>query len=165
MKRTIRTLAPIAVACLATGTGFAATITGVGSASGTEVNEWRTPGTTKTADIDGDNVYGTFASVQWGVAGLNEHPGGSPNPGWSYQGSGSQFVIPGSAILDANTGAADVLSSIVLNNFTFELTGVAATYAGMKVRVGVMQDMLSSAEWAADVFKGTSARPDRRWQR
>jgi hypothetical protein len=154
MRKSIRTLAPIAVACLATGTGLAATITTAGSISGTEVNEWRTAGTAKTADIDGDDVYGTYGSVQWLVAGLNEHPGGSTNAGWSYQGGGSQFSIPGSAVLDANTGAADVQSSIALNNFTFELTGVPSTYAGRTVRVGIMQDMLSSAEWAADVFKG-----------
>lgn len=154
MKRIIKTLGPLGLACLATGTGTAATIMTAGSVSGIEVNEWRAAGTTKTADIDGDNVYGTFGSVQWTVAGINEHPGGSTNPGWSYQGSGPQFSIPGSATLDANTGGGDVQSSITLTSFAFELTGVPATYNGMTVRIGVMQDMLGALEWAADQNKG-----------
>jgi hypothetical protein len=132
----------------------AATILSAGNVAGTQVNEWRTPGTAKSADIDGDNVYGSFASVQWTVAGLNEHPAASPNPGWHYVSAGSQISIGGSAMLDRNSGGADVQSSIVLNEFTFELTGVPATYAGMIVRVGVMQDMLGSGEWAADQNKG-----------
>lgn len=154
MRNPIRSLAPLAMAWLAAGPGLAATITTAGSISGTEVNDWRTAGTAKTADIDGDNVYGTYGSVQWLVAGLNEHPMGSSNSGWAYAGSGTQFSIPGSAVLDRNTGGPDVQSTIALNNFTFELTGVPSTYAGMTVRVGIMQDMLSSAEWNADVFKG-----------
>ena len=88
------------------------------------------------------------------MAGINEHPGGSTSPGWSYEESGSQFSISGGASLDANYGGPDVQSSIALNSFTFELTGVPATYAGMIVRFGVMQDMLGSGEWAADQNKG-----------
>lgn len=144
----------IVIAGLIHQTAGAATVVSFGSISGTEVNEWRTAGTGKSADIDGDNVYGTFGSVQWTVAGLNEHPGGSTNPGWSYQGGSSQFSIPGSATLDANHGGGDVQSSIMLTTFTFELTGVPSTYAGMTVRIGVMQDMLGSGEWAADQNKG-----------
>lgn len=132
----------------------AATILTYGNISGSEVNNWRTSGTEKTADIDGDDVYGSFASVQWTVAGINQHGAGSTNPGWAYIGSGPQFSIAGSAILDANNGGSDVQSSITLTSFTFELTGVPATYDGMTVRVGVMQDMLGSLEWGADQNKG-----------
>ncbi len=149
-KRTIF----FAITALLHQTAGAATIVSFGSISGTEVNEWRTSGTAKSADIDGDNIYGTFGSVQWTVAGLNEHPGGSTNPGWSYQGGSAQFSIPGSATLDANHGGSDVQSSIMLNSFTFELTGVPSTYVGMTVRIGVMQDMLGSGEWVADQNKG-----------
>ncbi len=31
----------------------------------TEVNAWLTPSTAKSYDIDGDNIYGTFAAVSW----------------------------------------------------------------------------------------------------
>ncbi len=42
----------------------------------------------------------------------------------------------------------------MLNVFEFRMTGVPATYAGQTVRIGIMADMLSSAEWAADQNKG-----------
>jgi len=31
-----------------------------------EVNSWLTPSVPKTYDIDGDNIYGTFAAISWG---------------------------------------------------------------------------------------------------
>jgi Concanavalin A-like lectin/glucanases superfamily len=47
----------------------AATINYVGSLDTNnvpEVNNWLTPSVSKTYDIDGDNIYGTFAAISWG---------------------------------------------------------------------------------------------------
>lgn len=131
----------------------AATVTYAGSIEGTQVNEWRTTTTTKTMDIDGDHVYGTFASVQWTVAGLNEYPAGSGSPGWHYAAGAAQYGGYATQ-LDRNAGGADVGASIMLTQFGFEMTGTPATYAGQTVRVGIMADMLNSAEWAGDQNKG-----------
>jgi len=150
MKSTIIHCASGLIACTFAS---AASINYSGFVEGAEVTDWRTTTTPKTMDVDYDGIYGTFASVQWTVAGLNEHPAGSANPGWSYiGGSGQQFVT--GAPIDRNTGGADVGASIMLTHFTFEMTGIAQTYAGKTVRVGVMADMLSSNEWAADQNKG-----------
>lgn len=133
------------------GAARAATVTYVGSVEGVQVTEWRTTTTVKSLDIDGDHVYGTFASVQWTVAGLGETA--SPNPGWQWVGGAAQYGgFP--TQLDRNTGGADVGASIMLSLFEFRMTGVAETYAGQTVRIGVMADMLSNAEWAADQNKG-----------
>lgn len=131
----------------------AATITYVGAVAGAEVTEWRTATTAKGLDPDGDNVYGTFASVQWLVAGLNEHPAGSTDPGWAYTAGAGQYGGYATQI-DRNTGGPDVGCSIMLTQFGFELTGDLSTYAGKTVRMGVMADMLNSGEWAADQNKG-----------
>lgn len=42
------------------------TATSVVDNSGNEVTEWRTASTTKSADIDGDNIYGTFGGIAFG---------------------------------------------------------------------------------------------------
>ncbi len=138
----------------------AASIAFFGSVENSTVNDWRTSSTAKPADIDGDNIYGTHGAVHWTIVGANEYPAGSASPGWSYQGMTTfgQFNNPGYALVDnlANP-AADAGAGIgaVQNpgTFTFEMTGTAATYAGRTLRVGVMADVLTSGEWAADTGK------------
>lgn len=150
MKPTLSLLLPVGLLTLASSS-HSATISYVGVIEGTQVTEWRTTSTTKTMDLDGDNVYGTFASVQWTVAGLGETA--SPNPGWQWVAGSSQFGgFP--TQLDRNTGGADVGASIMLSVFEFRMTGIPATYAGQTVRIGIMADMLSSAEWGGDQNKG-----------
>lgn len=150
MNSTIIHCAASLLACAFAG---AATINYSGFVEGIQVTNWRTTSIPKSMDADNDGVYGTFASVQWTVAGLNERPAGSTIPGWHYAGgSGQQFST--GALIDRNTGGDPVASSIMLTHFTFEMTGIAETYANQKVRVGVMSDMLSADEWAADQNKG-----------
>jgi hypothetical protein len=146
------TLIPIAAALATCAWADAASIQFSGFVEGNEVTDWRTTTTPKSMDGDGDNLYGTFASVQWKVSGLNEHAAGSDLPGWNYVSGGAQYMT--GAPIDNNTGGADVSASIILNQFTFEMTGTAETYANRVVRVGVMADMLASHEWAADQNKG-----------
>jgi YVTN family beta-propeller protein len=134
------------------GTAVAADIAYASGTSGAEVLQWRTPSTAKTLDLDGDNCYGSFAAVQWTIVGVNQQAAGSTTPGWAYLGTGAQHG-PYPARLDNVSGGADVGATIALSGFAFEMTGVAATYAGMTLRVGIMEDMLASNEWTADQFK------------
>ena len=148
-----------AFSALVLGSGcHAAVVAYFGSTTGVEVTDWRTTSTAKTMDIDGDNFYGTFGAVHWLVAGVNEHPMGSSLPGWAYAGGGPQAKGGGYVDIDDVSGyPANNDAGIVYGqpaNFIFEMTGTVSTYAGMTVRVGVMADVLSSAEWAADQFKG-----------
>jgi hypothetical protein len=130
----------------------AAVITAAGFVEGAQVTDWRTDTTDKsTFDIDGDNVFGTFGSVQWGVAGLNEQTGSTP--GWDYISSGTQHKLTSYVDIDSSIATGKVDASLVLSNFKFKMTGVAQTYAGMTVRVGVMQDILGSTEAAQEVGK------------
>ena len=153
MKR-ITTLAAI-VAVASAGSTLGASIVLVGEISGVEVNDWLTNSTAKSLDIDGDDVYGTHGHVHWTVAGINEQPSGSSDPGWSFLGGGGgQFSNPGYDQVDqAGNPTVDVGAGIVLNSFTFELTGTAATYENATVRVGIMHGVLAGGEDAADETK------------
>ena len=132
----------------------AATIVAAGFVEGSQVGDWRTAATAKGAhDIDGDNIFGSFGSVQWGVAGLNEQTGSTP--GWDYISSGTTHTNSSYVDIDNsfNLASGKVDASLVLSNFKFEMTGVAETYEGMTVRVGVMQDILGSSEAAKEENK------------
>ena len=144
-------LLPLATASLAP----AASITYFGSIEDTTVNEWRTPSTAKPTDIDGDNLYGTHAAVQWTVGSSNE---GSPTAGWAYGGDSGQFNNVAFAQIDnINNPSTDTGAGIAaLGNpgtFTFGMTGILTTYADRILRIGVMADILTSSEWAADTNK------------
>lgn len=136
----------------------AAVVSYSGSVEDSTVNDWRTTSTAKPMDPDGDNLYGTHGAVHWTVAGVNEFLAGSPSPGWSYQGEtgAGQFNNAAYAQIDSaanplvNTGAG---IAAVAGTFTFEMTGIAGTYAGKTLRIGVMADVLSAVEWAADTNK------------
>ena len=149
------------IVMFSTSTGaFAATVNYAGSVEDITVNNWRTAATAKPMDIDGNNIYGSHGAVHWTVVGANEFPAGSASPGWSYQGEVTfgQFSSPAYAQIDnllnpATDSGAGIGAVGNPGSFTFEMTGVTATYAGNVVRVGVMADVLSSAEWAADFGK------------
>ena len=70
-KNNLKTATQLAalVSPLLISAGNAATIAVAGSIvddSGNEITEWRTAGTSKTSDIDGDNIYGTFGRIAFG---------------------------------------------------------------------------------------------------
>ena len=136
----------------------AATVTYEGFVEGTQVNEWRTTMVAKTMDPDGDNLYGTHAAVQWLRSGVSEFTPGSASPGWAYAGEtgAGQFTNAGYAQVDDVLNPAATWGGgigAVNGTFTFELTGTTATYSGKTVRVGIMADILSAPEWAADINK------------
>ena len=142
----------------ASGLAHAATISYVGSIEGAVVSDWRTSATVKALDLDGDNIFGTHGAVQWGRAGLGEFGAGSATPGWHYAGETGAGQFSNAAY----TQVDDVLNpaatfgggiAAVAGTFTFEMTGIAATYSGKTLRVGIMADMLSAGEWAADINK------------
>jgi hypothetical protein len=107
---------------------------------------WRTASVPKPNDIDGDNVYGTYAAVQWQVQG-------------NYSGSTISHITSGNQYRNAyaaidnlpDNGATDSAAGIALDEHTFQ---VNADLTGKTLRVGVMRDVLTSGEQAADTFKG-----------
>jgi len=136
----------------------AATVSFFGSVATTEVNNWRDSSVSKSFDIDNSNVYGdSLGAVNWTHASAGQVGPGSF--GWDYVGasSGGQFSSPGYASVNNLPNTANELAGIeaVQNpgSFTFVLNGVPADYAGKTVRVGVMADVLSAGEWAADTNK------------
>ena len=141
----------------------AASIGYVGSVEDSSVNEWRTATTPKPLDIDGDNIFGTFGSVHWTVAGLNEFPAASASPGWHYAGETTfgQYRNADYAIIDNPVApGTDITAGIGAvqfpGSFTFEMTGTPETYAGRTLRIGIMADILGAGEWAADSGKAYS---------
>lgn len=139
----------------AAGIGF------VGSVEGGEVSQWLTTTTPKSFDIDGDNRYGsTLGAVHWTVVGYRQQPAGSPTLGWAYLGESSfgQFRNPDYPLIDNLADpAADIQAGIAAVQFPgvvqFELTGQPSDYAGKRVRLGVMADVLGPTEWAVDFGK------------
>ena len=104
----------------------AATINYVGSLdtnNAPEVNNWLTPATTKTYDLDGDNIYGTFAAVSWGNY-------------TNYTASTISFVdMPGNTVLNNESGFSaqvDDLSGACAGNLgsgvAINPTGQGAVY-------------------------------------
>lgn len=156
------TAGAMALSALAAGHASAVTISYVGSVEGTEVTDWRTDTTAKTLDADGDDFYGSFAAYHWAVAAANEQSIGSTTPGVAFVSDlTSQTTSSGFPDIDhVNNYPTNADAGIIFHSggntnteFTFELTGTAATYAGNTVRVGIMHDVLSSNEWAADQYK------------
>ena len=109
-------------------------------------------------DIDDDDVYGsTLGAVHITVSGFNQNSAGSSDFGWAWHGAGSQHSYASYVDIDHITNApTDADAGIALGHLNFELTGTADQYADRTVRVGVMQDLLGSGEWAADINKGLS---------
>jgi len=136
----------------------AVTIAYVGSVEGSEVADWRTNSATKSFDVDGDNVYGTHAALHPRIGSTNIYTSGSQEPGFTWLGygpvNGGQFINAAYTDVDnlldpsVNTDAG-----IQTRGFRFELTGTSDTYDNMRVRIGVMQDLLSPAEYATDSQK------------
>ena len=132
-----------------------------GSVEGSEAIAWRTAATNKTMDLDGDNLYGTWAALHWKVGATNQQPTNSPLPGFAYVAdySSGQYQNSGYTLIDKLTDPSVRVQAGIgavqqPGSFTFELTGQLADYAGKVVRVGIMADVLASNEWAADKFKG-----------
>ena len=146
MKNTLITASLIAM----TGMTSAATIAYSGSVldnSGSEVTEWRTASTTKSMDIDGDNIYGTFGGIAFGAAevGAMKYIGGQAQVG----------PFPGYATIDDINGGVDRQVKTTTNSqvgttdivmLTFELkTAVAADQI---LRVGIATDGLDGGQFA-----------------
>ncbi len=119
----------------------ASVVTFVGNEVDGTAAEWRTSGTAKPYDLDGDNIYGTTAGVHWTVASTGE------GPFWSYISAGGQYGgFPAIDSLGADDdGVTDAPGGIALSQFAFTINQDAAT-----VRVGLMHDILAEVEWAAD---------------
>ena len=146
MKNTLITASLISM----TGMASAATIAHSGNVlnnSGSEVTEWRTASTTKSMDIDGDNIYGTFGGIAYGDA----HVGAM-----QYIGSQDQVgPFAGYATIDDIDGGGDRQVRTTSNNgaagadivmLTFELkTAVAANQI---LRVGIGTDGLDGGRFA-----------------
>lgn len=144
----------------------AATINYVGSVTNGEATHWRSTSTAKTMDLDGDNKYGTMAALLFrsGFAGQQSSPT-STTLGVYFSGSGTQPTsnLSSYSLIDNLNGTGTVHAGIALYgtatnptypDFVFQLTGTAADYAGKVLRIGVMEDVLGSSEWAADAHKG-----------
>lgn len=143
-------LALLALFCLSAANTQAATINYVGQVvdnAGNEISEWRTPGTTKSLDADGDNIYGTDGRLFYTVLGAF--------PGYlAYAGSQSQVgPFPGYAVVDhpdgvspdtqvrTTTSGAQAVGS-VHNMFWFNITSPPPPTG---FRVGVVFDGLDGA--------------------
>lgn len=162
MKSATTHILPLAIAFAANAS--AATIASVGDVTGSQVTDWRTTTTTKTLDIDGNNRYGSYGAVHWGVATANLQTLGSTTPGIAITraitGTGT-FTGAGYTDIDhinnfpADTDAG-IAHGIPAATLIIELTGTASTYVGQTVRVGIMHDFLALGERAGDTFKGLS---------
>lgn len=170
MLQFLRTLFLTAVACLLLATGArAAQIIVSGSIEGTEVFDWRTAGTPKTMDLDGDGIYGTLGALNWLPELHGSQVQGSSVLGWAPASWGFNSNSPDYRGIDSIPNApTDVNAGYAEDYFTFELTGVETDFLGKTVRVGVMQDILDSASLAEDrciglqlvqTFGGTGTSP------
>jgi|GEM_PF-1479699 len=102
-------------------------------------DEWLTSTTLKPNDIDGDNIYGTFGAIHF-----RQTTAGA----LTYVSSGTQFNSAGYRLIDNLSGGADTQAGIALSQFDFRVTTAVASTDTL--RIGVMHDVLSAGEWAAD---------------
>jgi hypothetical protein len=145
-----------------------------GSVEGSQALDWRTAGTAKTMDIDGDNFYGTMGATGWrSTVQTGSMPGlawngafstgltalGSTTLGWAeVSESGLAYCYALYPNIDSVTAyPADHRAGIFYagtpgSNITFELTGTAADYVGRTIRVGIMADCTSNT--TAESFMG-----------
>lgn len=143
-----------------------------GFVEGTEVSAWRTTSVAKTMDNNGDNRYGTLgaANVPFGSTGgyAGQQLPGSATLGWALISYSVNQWSPWSvsdpagpyAMVDKMDASATEPCTVVLSldetpaQFEFQLTGTAADYAGKKVRVGIMGDVLQAVQAINDNHKG-----------
>jgi hypothetical protein len=147
MKQTLLLLtSSIAMTCFAN----AATITYFDSVlddADSEVTEWRTETTTKSMDIDGDNIYGTFGGIAYG-----DDTVGAMTFVWAQSQVGP---FTGYATIDDINGGVDRQVRTTSNNgvagsdivmLTFALNTAVA--ANQILRVGIGTDGLDGASVA-----------------
>ncbi len=154
------------LALAATGAS-AATINYVGSlTNSTETVNWLTPATTKTFDADSDNKYGSYCVINW-----VEPNAGTYSPGSiSWAGSGPQFRQPEypkiNDVADAaqgNVGPGALVNNSPTNTnvgitLDFNTFQVNEDLTGKILRVGVVNDVLGSAEWPNEKYNGVFIR-------
>jgi hypothetical protein len=136
MKKTIILASFIAM----TGFANAATITYFNSVlddADSEVTEWRTATTTKSMDIDGDNIYGTFGGIAYGDAAVGA---------LAFVSSQKQISFPAYTAVDDINGPGDKTLFTTTNNaaggtnivmFTFRVTTAVAASDYMRVGIGI----------------------------
>ena len=121
---------------------FGATVTYVGSDIDSGAADWRTASVAKPLDLDGDNIYGTYCAVEWGLHGSYTPEAISyAGDGWQYGGR------EGYANIDLLTDpVVDRFPGIVGDFHTF----LIGTEAPGVIRVGVMHDVLGADETEMD---------------
>ena len=138
MKRVVMFFSILLVPAVSMG----ATIRYVGSDIDGGASEWRTASAAKPLDLDGDNIYGSYCAVEWGLHG--SYAGetiGYAGDGWQYGGR------EGYAVIDLLTDpAVDRYPGIVGDFHTFLIGSEAPDV----IRVGVMHDVLGADEFERD---------------
>ena len=129
----------------------AATIIAAGSISnnsGNEVTEWRTAGTSKTMDIDGDNIYGTFGGVAYGDAlfGNMGYTSSQPQVGPFAGYATIDDVTIGAPDRQVKTTSNSAAGGTDVVMYTFTVT--SAVSATETLRVGIMLDGLNGASFS-----------------
>jgi hypothetical protein len=142
-------------------TTSAATIYYVGTlTNSTETVNWLTPSVPKTYDVDGDNVYGSYAGVLWVSYGnYTSNTIGYVSSGGQYQQPEYPMINSLADACQGNTGPGAALTkrnpvninaSIALVDHVFV---VNADLTGVTLRVGVMTDCLGAGEQPSDIHR------------
>lgn len=112
--------------------------------AGSEISQWKTVSTTKTLDVDGDNVYGTLAHIFYGVEFKGQHSL------YQYDGADSQVgPFGGYATVDHPSGDGSSPGDIQVHTTSngggggsdhvmFSFTALAGSPAN--VRIGIATD-------------------------
>lgn len=103
---------------------------------------WRTDSVAKPLDLDGDNIYGTYAAVHWTIVG-NYAPETIGYVGTGFQYGGTDGYVTTENLADPSQ---EVFASIIGGFHTFSIGSEAPSV----IRVGVMHDCLTEGEAAAD---------------
>jgi hypothetical protein len=117
--------------------------------AGSEISQWKTAGTTKSHDGDGDNVYGTLAHLFYRIIFKGQ------NTLYTFNSSDSQVgPFAGYALVDHPDGvSADTQVRTTTNNgagladdVMFTFTALAGSPAN--VRIGIVTDGLNGAQYS-----------------
>ena len=104
--------------------------------------QWRTDSVDKPLDIDGDNIYGSYAAVHWTIVGnYSAETIGYVGTGFQYGGTDGYVTMENLA-----DPSQEVFASIIGGYHTFSIGSEAPSV----IRVGVMHDCLTEGEAAAD---------------
>ena len=117
--------------------------------AGAEISEWKTAGTVKTLDADGDNIYGTVAHLFYRVIFAGQNTLYQFNSSESHVGPFAGYAVvdhPDGVSADIQVRTTTNSAAGLADDVMFTFTALAGSPAN--VRIGIATDGLNGAQYS-----------------